>query len=139
VNKSLKPIAVIGLAIFIMAAVSLYMRASGKEIVPWREDYLAAKAEAAATKRPMFLYFTAPWCAPCDYMKHTTWASTEVKDALAAYVTVKVNIDTNQELAHQYGIDTIPHVFIVDENGHVIRDYNDPMTADEFLAWIKKK
>jgi len=138
-NASLKPIVVIGLAIAVMAAVSLYMHGSGKEVVPWREDYTAARAEAAAANKPVLLYFTAPWCGPCDYMKRTTWASNDVKDSLAGYVPVKVNIDNYADLARQFGIETIPRVFVIEPSGRVVRDYNGAMTAEEFVAWIGKR
>ncbi len=137
-NSSAKPILVIGLAVAVMALLSLYLRGSGKEVIPWREDYPAAKAEAAAGNKPMLVYFTAPWCGPCDYMKRTTWSSNNVKDSLANYIPVKVNIDNNRELAGLFGIDSIPRVFIVQPNGQVTRDYGGAMSPDEFIAWIGK-
>ncbi len=121
-----------------MASLSLYLRASGKEVISWREDYTTAKAEAAAGNKPMLVYFTAPWFGPCDYMKRTTWASNDVKQSLANYVPVKLNVDNNEEFAKLFGIDTIPHVFIVQPGGQVTRDYSGAMTPEEFVAWIGK-
>jgi len=121
-----------------MAAVSLYMGSGGKEIVPWREDFDAAKLEAQQAHRPMLLYFTASWCEPCQYMKGTTFASTAVKDSLANFVPVKLDIDRYKTLALQYGIETVPRFFVLDETGKITRDYDRAMTEDEFLAWIKK-
>ena len=54
-KKTLQPIAVIGIAIVVMAAVSLYMQPRGHDIIPWRTDYAAAKAEAAQTNNQIFL------------------------------------------------------------------------------------
>src|SRR4051794_3341688 len=104
VKKALQPIAVIGIAIVVMAGISLYMQPRGNDIIPWRFDYAAAKAEAAQANKPMFIYFTADYCQPCQYMKHTTWASEDVKTVLGAYVPVKVDIEKNKDLALSYGI-----------------------------------
>jgi len=136
VKKTLQPIAVIGIAIVVMAAVSLYMQPRGHDTIPWRTDYAAAKAEAAQSNKPIFLYFTADYCQPCQYMKQTTWASEDVKTVLDAYVPIKVDIEKNKDLAISYGIESIPHFFLIGTDGRIKRDMPRALTPEELIAWV---
>ena len=122
-----------------MVAISLLVQASNKEIVPWREDFAAAKIEAATQHKPMLLYFTAVWCSPCDYMKHTTFASNSVNNALAGYVPVKIDIDQNKALAEQFGAPPIPLFYVIDTAGRPIKTISGAMEPEEFVNWLNGK
>ena len=138
-KKPLQPIAVIGIAIVIMAGVSLYMQPRGKDIIPWRTDFATAKQEAIQSNKRMLLYFTSVGCEPCQRMKQTTWASKDVKASLDSYVPVKLDITYdkgNIELAKYLDIDGVPYFFLLDTDGRIVRRYTQAMEPEEFLAWI---
>ena len=80
-----------------MIAVSGVSRLfAAKEIIPWRTDWSAAREEARRSNKPVFAYFTASWCAPCQDLKHTTWADAKVDAALRKFVPIKIDIDEHQ-------------------------------------------
>ena len=135
-SNAFKPILVIGSAVVLLVIVSLYSRPSGNEIIPWRDDYAGARNYAAQSGKLMMVDFTADWCGPCNYMKGTTWASPAVKEALKSYVPVRVDVDRNKELAKQFQISSIPHLFIVNADGRILREMAGAATADEFIEWI---
>ena len=82
-----------------------------------------------------FLYFSAPWCAPCRMLGPT------MEKVAAEGITVdKFNIDedSNIDITSEYAVRSIPTVVLVDESGkefartvgaqplnHYINQYNN--------------
>jgi len=64
------------------------------------------------TKGKVLIDFHAEWCGPCKAMTPTLNQFEESSDI----PLVKVNVDTESDLAKKYGIRSIP-CFIVIENG----------------------
>ncbi|HLL89042.1 MAG TPA: thioredoxin family protein [Tepidisphaeraceae bacterium] len=114
------------------------LRAFGpRDQVPWRTDFAAAKAEAVAAGKPLFAYFTADWCPPCQQMRRTTWADPRVAAALAArFVPVKIDIDRDPQTAIAYGIDPLPTYIVADAGGEPRDAASGYAPADAMLAWL---
>jgi thiol:disulfide interchange protein len=141
-----KPLVFIFLVVLGMIAVtgvSALMRP--KEVIPWHTDWSAAQADARRSGKPVFAYFTAEWCGPCQQMKHTTWADASVEAALRDYVPVVVDVDRQPDLAKRYvptprNLDGgIPAFRVLDQNGQIVREAVGAMPPDEFLKWLAKK
>lgn len=120
-----------------MLAYSGISSFGGKEIIPWRDDFAAAQAEAKRTGKPMFVYFTADWCAPCQSMKRTTWADADVERVLQAYVPTRVDMDRNMEIARQFQVDTLPQYFVMDNEGNIKKHNSEGgLPSNDLLAWL---
>jgi len=102
----------------------------------WVTDFELAKKMALAENKLMLLDFTASWCGPCKYMEINTWSKENVKKEMAFYESVKIDLDSNKDLARFYGVSAIPNILIVDPNGIVleqIRGYRDANFMQKFL------
>jgi len=118
-----------------ISAVSKLLRA--KEIVPWRDDFDAAREEGRRDNKPVMAYFTADWCGPCQSMKGTTWADASVEAELRGFVPVRIDIDRSPNLAHAYAVQSIPTMIVLDGEGRVLKSTSGALPPEEFLAWLK--
>ncbi|MBE6151315.1 MAG: thioredoxin [Firmicutes bacterium] len=67
--------------------------------------------------------FFATWCGPCQML------SPILEELSTTYKVCKVNVDENQELAREYGIMSIPTVFI----------YKDGKQTNKFIGYKTKE
>ena len=137
-NKPLKPVWGIFAVLCAVVAISVVTKAlRPKEVVPWRDDFAAATDEARRGGKPVFAYFTAVWCGPCQSLKHTTWADKGVEAALRDYVPVKVDVDKHPELARRYNIDGVPAFAVLRDDGQPARQTVGALPPAQFLTWLK--
>jgi thioredoxin 1 len=66
--------------------------------------------EAIASNDKVVVDFYAPWCGPCKMLTPLLETMSKENNDVAFF---KVNVDENAELSAEYGIQSIPHVFLM--------------------------
>jgi thioredoxin len=69
--------------------------------------------------KPILLDFYADWCGPCQSLLPTV---EKLSEEYQGKVEIqKVNVDTNNELASEFGVRSIPALFFIQDNKVVDR------------------
>lgn len=80
----------------------------------------AVLQEALQGDKPVLVDFYADWCMPCKQLAPIV---EELAEAFDKRVTVlKINVDDERDLAIQYGIQSIPALFLF-KDGDKCRDF----------------
>ncbi|MFH1707209.1 MAG: cytochrome c biogenesis protein CcdA [Planctomycetota bacterium] len=69
------------------------------------------------TTKPVLLDFTAPWCVNCREIDATVLSQPEVRAQLARYTFIKVDYDSNPDLARRFNIIGPPAFVFLDRTG----------------------
>lgn len=85
--------------------------------------------------KPVLVDFYADWCRPCQMMAPIL---EDVKSQIGDQATIiKINVDENQALAAQYGIQSIPSLLIF-KQGEVVWREVGVHRPTELMAALKK-
>lgn len=74
----------------------------GKEI-RWGYDVAAGLRAARESGKPVMIDFMATWCPPCRAMEDSTFCDAAVVAKARSFVTVRVDIEKQREVATKYG------------------------------------
>lgn len=89
------------------------------------------QTEVLGSSEPVLVDFWAEWCMPCRMLGPEIDA---VADATAGKAKVgKLDIDSNQQSAMQFGVTAIPTVIIF-KGGQVVKKFVGLKKRDELLA-----
>lgn len=72
--------------------------------------------EVLGSDKPVLIDFYADWCGPCRMVGPIV---EEIADEHPEYKICKVNVDEEQELAAEFGVMSIPSLFVL-KNGEIV-------------------
>ena len=95
-----------------------------------KENY---DAEVIRSDKPVLLDFWATWCGPCRMIAP---AVEQIAQEHTEYKVGKINVDEEPELTREFGIMSIPSLFVV-KNGEIVREAVGAMPKDKILDLLK--
>jgi len=109
--------------------------ADGKDLIKegstasFRADVIEASMKAV-----VLVDFWAPWCGPCKQLGPAL--EKVVREAKGAARLVKINVDTNQQLAAQLRVQTVPMVYAF-KDGRPVDAFSGAVPESELRAFLK--
>lgn len=88
-----------------------------------------------AENENVFVDFYAEWCGPCKMMLPLLDGLSKEEDN-KHIVLCKVNVDTNAELTLEYGITSIPHMFLM-KHGNKVHDFKGAQSKPKIVDMFK--
>ena len=89
--------------------------------------------EVLNSDKPVLVDFWAPWCGPCRMVLPIIEEIAEENEDIKV---VKVNVDEDPELANQFGVMTIPTLYVF-KNGQAVNHRSGAMPKEQILAMVK--
>ena len=85
-------------------------------------DIDSAFAKAVADKKPVFLFWTAAWCPPCNHVKSTIFTRDEFVAKSRSFVPVYVDGDTpsGQALGKRFNVSGYPTMVLLTADGNEV-------------------
>lgn len=100
-----------------------------KELIDFQSDVI----EASKTT-PVLVDFWAEWCGPCVQLSPTL--EKLAKEAGDSWNLLKVNTESQPELAAEYGIRSIPNVKLF-VNGEISGEFVGALPEEEIKRWLE--
>ena len=100
-----------------------------KELIDFQSDVIEASKST-----PVLVDFWASWCGPCVYLSPTLEKLAE--EAGDTWNLIKVNTESQQDLAVKYGIRSIPNVKLFG-NGEISGEFIGALTEEEIKQWLE--
>ncbi len=94
-------------------------KASHGQIDWFKGDVDAAFAEAKASNKPVFLYWGAVWCPPCQEIRNTVFKSQRFLELSKEFVAVYLDGDTDaaQQAGERFGTKGYPTMIVLNSKG----------------------
>ena len=90
-------------------------------------------AEVIRSDKPVLLDFWATWCGPCRMIAPTV---DQIAQEHPEYKVGKINVDEEPELTREFGIMSIPALFIM-KNGEIAQEAVGVIPKEKILDMLK--
>lgn len=98
-----------------------------------------AKEQAKSEGKPLFLDFTAAWCAACKEIEKNTFPDPRVQEAASRFVAVKMDLTNDSDPAVErayetFGIRGLPVLLLYDSRGNEAKRFFGDFVSPEQLS-----
>ncbi len=100
------------------------------------EPVSRALGRARDQGRLVLLDFYADWCAPCKIVEAEILPHPRVKEALAAYIVLRVDVDELPEAVEYFKIAAMPTLLALDSEGRELRRFEGLPEPEELAAQL---
>ena len=109
--------------------------------IAWETSETRAFERARAEARPMFVHFTAVWCAACKELEEKTFSDPRVTAEAERFVALQIDAtnDENPEveaIKGKYKVAGLPTVIVRDRAGKEQKRVNEFIGPAEFAALL---
>jgi thioredoxin-related protein len=125
----------------VLAAFAFFFTGSSAfaEDVKWRNDYAAARKEAAETGRTLLLDFGTEACFWCKKLDATTFRDPKVVKLLnERFIPVKIDGNKYQQLTNSLRVESFPTLILVTHDGKVLGRRDGYADVAELMALLGK-
>jgi thioredoxin-related protein len=105
------------------------------------QNYNDALLKGMMENKDIVLFFTAKWCGPCQLMKRTVLADSEVIEAMSdKYLLHEIDVDTpeGRELRFRYNAGNVPNTIIINSKEEILASHNGGLNKMAFIDFLGK-
>jgi len=110
------------------------MEATNQHIIDVSTTEFQQEVLLRSREVPVLVDFWAEWCGPCKTLSPLLERMTQAGEG--TFVLAKVDVDANQELSAQFGIQSIPTVVAI-VNGKEVNRFSGALPEASILAFIE--
>ncbi|MCU0711213.1 MAG: thioredoxin domain-containing protein [Pirellula sp.] len=104
----------------------------------WASSFSAGLEQSQVSQKPLLVVFGAEWCSWCRKLEKEL--ATEAASAVRQeWMLAKVDVDEEEELASQYGVQALPTIVVVDTTGAKIESVEGYMPIDQLAGWLEEQ
>jgi thiol:disulfide interchange protein DsbD len=98
-----------------------------------------SRARARTEQRPLFMDFTAAWCAACKEIELQTFPDDRVQSAAGRFMSLKLDMTDDSDPAvektfEEFGIRGLPTLILFDSAGKEVKRFGDFVPAEVLAA-----
>ncbi|QEL13350.1 thioredoxin family protein [Limnoglobus roseus] len=125
--------------LLILTLVFLLARPVGAQDIQWRDDYKAARKEAAETGKALLLDFGTESCVFCRKLDATTFRDPAVVKRLGErFIAVKLDGHAERKLTAALEVTAYPTIIVATADGKVVGRHTGYLDATQMLELLDK-